>query len=46
MHVEPITCYRPRPDAAAAFSVPHRVSDDPAEARAWVEARENWAACG
>ena len=40
MHVEPITCYRPRPDAAAAFSVPHRVSDDPAEARAWAEARE------
>lgn len=38
MHAEPITCYRPRPEVAAAFaSLPYDVFDR-AEARSYVDA--------
>lgn len=38
MHVEPITCYRPRPERAAEFAAPPYDVFDDAEARAYVEA--------
>ena len=36
MHAEPITCYRPRPDAAAEFAAPPYDTFDDAEARRYV----------
>ena len=38
MHVEPITCYRPRPERAAEFAAPPYDVFDRAGARAYVEA--------
>lgn len=37
MHVEPITCYRPRPDLASEFAAPPYDVFDRAGARAYVE---------
>ena len=36
MHAEPITCYRPRPDAAAELAAPPYDTFDDAEARRYV----------